>query len=153
MTKVKALRGLAWAMGYACVAIGLFHVLLGNSAIPGAGSAGPTVDSFGRFMGAVFAGYGLAWLWAVRQSPMPLSVIRVLTGVFLLGGVGRLLSLAVEGRPQWFQILLAVVELGLSPVLLWLAAGEERRPVAGEEGPVAGEERPVAGEERAPGKA
>lgn len=126
MAKVRVLRGLAWAMGYACVAIGLFHVLLGNAAIPGAASAGPTVDSFGRFMGAIFAGYGLAWLWAVRQSPVPASAVRVLTAVFLLGGVARLLSLVVEGRPQWFQLVLAAIELGLSPVLLWAADGEER---------------------------
>lgn len=126
MAKVRVLRGLAWAMGYACVAIGLFHVLLGNAAIPGAASAGPTVDSFGRFMGAIFAGYGLAWLWAVRQSPVPASAVRVLTAVFLLGGVARLLSLAVAGRPQWFQLVLAAIELALSPLLLWLADGEER---------------------------
>ncbi|MEU3841039.1 DUF4345 domain-containing protein [Streptomyces sp. NPDC028635] len=129
MTRVGVLRGLAWAMGYACVAIGLFHVLLGNAAIPGAGSAGPTVDSFGRFMGAIFAGYGLAWLWAVRQSPVPAAAVRVLTAVFLLGGAARLLSLAVEGRPQWFQLLLAAVELGLSPLLWWLADSEEKTAV------------------------
>ncbi len=46
-------------MGYACVAIGHFHVLLGNAAIPGAGSADPTVDSLVRFFGALFACYGV----------------------------------------------------------------------------------------------
>ncbi|EXU69848.1 hypothetical protein Z951_02410 [Streptomyces sp. PRh5] len=46
----------------------------------------------------------------------------------LLGGVGRLLSLAVHGWPQWFQIALAVIELGLPPVFLWLADEEERTP-------------------------
>ncbi|NUP37743.1 MAG: DUF4345 domain-containing protein, partial [Streptomyces sp.] len=33
----RALRVLAQLMGWACVAIGLFHVALGNAAIPGAG--------------------------------------------------------------------------------------------------------------------
>ncbi|MFC5144607.1 DUF4345 domain-containing protein [Streptomyces aureoversilis] len=51
---------------------------------------------------------------------------RWLAGVFLLGGVGRLLSLAVHGWPQWFQIVLAVIELGLPPVFFWLADAEER---------------------------
>ncbi|ADI03666.1 hypothetical protein SBI_00545 [Streptomyces bingchenggensis BCW-1] len=122
----RALRVLAQLMGWACVAIGLFHVALGNAAIPGAGSAGATVDSWGRFMGAVFAGYGLAWLWAARQRPIPARAVRWLAGVFLLGGVGRLLSLAVHGWPQWFQIALAAIELSLPPVFFWLADAEER---------------------------
>lgn len=126
MSRDKALRGLVQAMGYACLAIGLFHVLLGNAAIPGGGSAGPTIDSLGRFFGAVFAGYGLGWLWAARQSPIPATAVRWLAGVFLLGAVGRVLSLTVHGWPHWFQVALAVVELVLAPVLLLLADAEER---------------------------
>ncbi|AJC61565.1 hypothetical protein GZL_09042 [Streptomyces sp. 769] len=106
--------------------IGLYHVLLGNAAIPGAGSAGTTVDSWGRFMGASFVGYGLAWLWAARQRPIPAQAVRWLAGVLLLGGAGRLLSLALYGWPHWFQIPLAVIELVLPPVFFWLAAAEER---------------------------
>ncbi|KIZ14713.1 DUF4345 domain-containing protein [Streptomyces natalensis] len=126
MAKAKVLRGLVWAMGYACVAIGLFHVLLGNAAIPGAGSAGPTVDSLGRFFGAIFTGYGLAWLWAARRSPIPASAVRWLAGVFGLGALGRLLSLAVHGWPHWFQVALGIVELALTPLFFWLADAEER---------------------------
>ncbi|OPF80939.1 hypothetical protein VT50_0210320 [Streptomyces antioxidans] len=122
----RTLRVLTQVMGWACVAIGLYHVALGNAAIPGAGSAGTTVDSWGRFMGASFVGYGLAWLWAARQRPIPALAVRWLAGVFLLGGAGRLLSLAVHGWPQWFQIALAVIELGLPPVYFWLADAEER---------------------------
>ncbi|MBL1084411.1 DUF4345 domain-containing protein [Streptomyces actinomycinicus] len=122
----RALRALARLMGWTCVVIGVFHVLLGNAAIPGAGSAGATVDSWGRFMGAAFTGYGLAWLWAARQRPVPARPVRWLAGVFLLGGAGRLLSLVVEGRPHWFQIALAVLELGLPPVFFRLADADER---------------------------
>ncbi|MFB7668587.1 DUF4345 domain-containing protein [Kitasatospora sp. NPDC056138] len=122
----KALRLLMQVMGWTSVAIGLFHLLLGNAAIPGAGSAGATVDSWGRFMGAAFAGYGLAWLWVARQRPIPATAVRWLAGVFLLGGLGRLISLAVDGWPQWFQVVLAAIELGLPPVFLWLAPADER---------------------------
>ncbi|ALO06210.1 hypothetical protein AQF52_0613 [Streptomyces venezuelae] len=126
MTRAKTLRGLVLTMGYACVAIGIAHVLLGNASIPGAESAGPTIDSLGRFFGAIFAGYGLAWLWAARQRPIPATAVRLLTAVFLLGAVGRLLSLAVEGRPHAFQMALAALELALSPLLFWLADAEEK---------------------------
>ncbi|WP_255951848.1 DUF4345 domain-containing protein [Streptomyces odontomachi] len=129
----RALRVLTQLMGWACVLIGVSHVLLGNAAIPGAASAGTTVDSWGRFMGASFSGYGLAWLWAARQRPIPASAVRWLAGVFLLGGVGRLLSLALHGWPQWFQIPLAVIELGLPPVFFWLAHAEERALGSGAE--------------------
>lgn len=122
----RTLRVLVQLMGWACVAIGLFHVLLGNAAIPGAGGAGVTVDSWGRFMGAGFAGYGLAWLWAARQRPIPAAAVRVLAGVLLLGAAGGLLSLARYGWPQWFQIVLTVIELVLPPVCFLLADAEER---------------------------
>ncbi|GHC56301.1 DUF4345 domain-containing protein [Streptomyces flavofungini] len=125
----RALRILTQLMGWSCAAIGLFHMALGNAAIPGAGSAGATVDSWGRFMGAVFVGYGLAWLWAARQRPIPAQAVRWLAGLFLLGGVGRLLSLAAHGWPQWFQIALTVIELGLPPVFFWLADAEEAKDV------------------------
>ncbi|MFG3255802.1 DUF4345 domain-containing protein [Streptomyces sp. NPDC048172] len=128
----RALRGFAWVMGVACVAIGLFHVVGGNAAIPGEADAGATLDSLGRFFGAIFAGYGLAWLWAVRQDPVPARVVRWLAAVFLLGGVGRLLSLAVHGWPHAFQVALTVIELALPPVLFWLADADERaRPASG----------------------
>ncbi|MFG2894769.1 DUF4345 domain-containing protein [Streptomyces sp. NPDC048248] len=126
MAKAKALRGLVLTMGYACLAIGLFHVLLGNASIPGAGSAGATIDSLGRFFGAIFAGYGLAWLLAARQSPIPATAVRWLAGVFLLGAFGRLLSLAVDGWPHWFQVVLTAVELVLPPLIFWLADSEEK---------------------------
>ncbi|WP_189916922.1 DUF4345 domain-containing protein [Kitasatospora xanthocidica] len=122
----RTLRVLTWTMGVACVAIGFFHILLGNAAMPGIADAGPTVGSFGRFMGAVFAGYGAAWIQAARQTPVPARTVRWLAAVLLLGGLARVLSLAVDGRPHGFQLVLMVIELGLAPVYLLLADADER---------------------------
>ncbi|MFI8456027.1 DUF4345 domain-containing protein [Kitasatospora sp. NPDC085464] len=122
----KTLRVLVWAMGVADVAIGFFHILVGNAAVPGAADAGPTIDSFGRFMGAIFAGYGAAWIWAARQAPVPARVVRWLAAVFLLGGLGRVLSIAVDGWPHGFQVVLMGIELGLAPVYFWLADADEQ---------------------------
>ncbi|MBD0690802.1 DUF4345 domain-containing protein [Streptomyces sp. CBMA123] len=122
----KALRVLAWTMGVACVAIGFEHLLGGAVGFPGIADPGPTVDSFGRFMGAVFAGYGAAWIWAARQAPVPARVVRWLAAVFLLGGLGRVLGLAVDGRPHWFQLVLMGIELGLPVVFFRLADADER---------------------------
>ncbi|WP_020668146.1 DUF4345 domain-containing protein [Amycolatopsis nigrescens] len=122
----RLLKGLALAMGIACVAIGVFHFALGIDSVPGEGSAGATVDSRERFYGALFLGYGLAWIWTARQSPIPSKVVRWLTGIFLLGAVGRLLSLAIYGWPQWFQIALTVIELVLPPLYFWLSTADEK---------------------------
>ncbi|MBT2545756.1 DUF4345 domain-containing protein [Streptomyces sp. ISL-44] len=122
----RTLKWLVLAMGAACVAIGLAHVALGNAAIPGASSAGATVDSLGRFLGATFAGYGLAWIWAARQSPIPASAVRWLAAVFPLGAAGRLLSLVVHGWPNGFQVALTLVELVMPPLYFWLADADEK---------------------------
>ncbi|MBT2446145.1 DUF4345 domain-containing protein [Streptomyces sp. ISL-43] len=122
----RVLRYLVLAMGFACVAIGLLHVALGNDSVPGASSAGATVDSLQRFFGAIFAGYGLAWLWAARRSPIPATAVRLLAAVFLLGAVGRLLSIAAHGWPHRFQVILTVIELVMPPLYFWLADADEK---------------------------
>ncbi len=108
------------------MAIGLLHFALGIDSVPGEGSSGATVDSRERFYGAIFLGYGLAWLWAARQRPLPARVVRWLTGIFFLGGLGRLVSLLAHGQPHWFQVVLTVLELALPPVFLWLSPADER---------------------------
>lgn len=123
----RTLRILAYVMGVACVAIGVLHFTLGIDSVPGEGDAGATVDSRERFYGAIFAGYGLAWVWTARQVPVPATAVRWLAAVFLAGALGRLLSMLVHGQPQWFQVVLAVVEVALPPVFFWFADADELR--------------------------
>lgn len=125
-TSLKTLRWLTFLTGALCAAIGVFHFALGVASVPGEGSAGATVDSRERFYAAVFFGYGIAWVWVARQSPMPLIVVRWLAAIFFLGGAGRVLSLAVHGKPQWFQLALTVIELVLPALFLWLSMAAAR---------------------------
>ncbi|MFE9119951.1 DUF4345 domain-containing protein [Streptomyces sp. NPDC007172] len=122
----RLLKWLSWAMGVADMAIGALHLTVGMGAVPGAGSPGPTVDSLMRFFGAIFLGYGLAWIWVARQSPIPSRAVRALAAVFFLGGAARLLSWAALGRPDSFQIVLMGIELALPPLYFWLAGADER---------------------------
>ncbi|MGW7443989.1 DUF4345 domain-containing protein [Kitasatospora sp. NPDC054795] len=80
--------------------------------MPGIADAGPTVGGFGRFTGAVFAGYGVAWIRAARQAPVPARAVRWLAAVLLLGGLARVLSIVVDGRPHWFQLVLMASNSG-----------------------------------------
>ena len=128
------LRWLAVVMGVTCAAIGLYHVVLGIGSVPGEGTAGTlagiTVDSRERFYNAIFFGYGVAWLWAARQRPMPLGIVRWLAGFMFLGGIGRVVSFAVYGAPHWFQIPLAVIELVVPPVFIALTTAVGRKRFA-----------------------
>ena len=85
------------------------------------------MDSRERFYGAIFAGYGLACIWVVRRAPIDKVLVNWLAGIFLLGGVGRLLSWAVEGRPHWFQLPLTALELVVPPIIFGLARGLDQR--------------------------
>ncbi|NKY59013.1 DUF4345 domain-containing protein [Nocardia flavorosea] len=129
----KTLRRLCWVMGVACVLIGLEHLIVGPQTVPDTGDLTATDDSQNRFFSAIFAGYGIAWVWAARQSPIPADAVRLLAAVFLAGGIARLLSVAVHGRPHWFVIALTVVEFTLPPVFFWLTreAGDRARALPG----------------------
>ncbi|MGW2367517.1 DUF4345 domain-containing protein [Streptomyces sp. NPDC001667] len=119
------LKWLSWIMGVACVAIGAVHIVSGMDSVPG-GSAGPTVDSLVRFFAAIFLGYGLAWIWVARQTPIPSKAVRALAGMLFLGGLSRIPSWIAVGRPNGFQLALMAVELALPPVYFWLSTAGER---------------------------
>lgn len=122
----RTLRVLAMVMGVSCALIGLYHFGLGQASVPGAGASTATIDSRERFYSAIFFGFGLAWIWAARQTPISSTVIRMLSAVFLLGGVGRLISLAALGSPHWLQIAEMVVEVLLPPVFFLVSAADEK---------------------------
>lgn len=44
---------------------------------------------------------------AAGKSPIRADEVHTLAGLMLAGGVGRLISRAVNGRPHWFQYVLA----------------------------------------------
>jgi hypothetical protein len=115
------LKSLATATGAASVAIGCYHFALGTASVPGATDANATVDSRERFYSAIFAGYGIAWIRAARTSPIRAGDVRLLAGVMLAGGVGRLLSRVRNGRPHWFQDVLTAVEFAVPAAFFALA--------------------------------
>ncbi|MGW1738228.1 DUF4345 domain-containing protein [Nocardia sp. NPDC001965] len=123
----KSLWWLCWAMGIACLLIGIAHIVIGPAAVPDTGTLTATDDNQNRFFGAVFAGYGLAWIWAVRQSPIHLDAVRWLTGIMFVGGLARFVSVAVHGWPHGFVIALTVLELTLPPIYFWSARGTASR--------------------------
>jgi hypothetical protein len=84
---MSALRTFGRVTGWTCMAIGGIQLFGGVRWEPGiAGHA--TVDSHVRFMGPVFAGYGLGWLDATAAPDPDLDRMRVLAGL-MAGPRGR----------------------------------------------------------------
>ncbi|WP_420110551.1 DUF4345 domain-containing protein [Pseudactinotalea sp.] len=111
--------------GWTCIAIGAVQFLGGVRGEPGMeGEA--TVDSHVRFMGPVFAGYGLGWLDAAEASEPDLSRMRLLAGLMAFGGVGRLVTRATRGRPHRFHDVLLTLELA-APMIVEIAGRSDRR--------------------------
>lgn len=117
-------------MGFACIVIGGIQLAGGVRGEPGM-SGDATVDSHVRFMGPVFAGYGLGWLDAVATDP-DVRRMRALAGLMALGGIGRLVTRATLGRPHRFHDLLLVIELA-APLMVE-AANRRGRHVRRQEG-------------------
>lgn len=121
---MSALRTLGRVTGWACVTIGGVQLVGGTRGEPGM-TGDATVDSHVRFMGPVFAGYGLAWLDAAAAGEPDLRRMRLLSGLMALGGVGRLATRANLGRPHRFHDVLLAVELA-APVVVEAVGRRER---------------------------
>ncbi|MGN5239392.1 MULTISPECIES: DUF4345 domain-containing protein [unclassified Rhodococcus (in: high G+C Gram-positive bacteria)] len=121
---MSGLKILGRVTGWACIAIGGLQLVGGVSGEPGM-TGDATVDSHVRFMGPVFAGYGLGWLDAAATPEPNLDRMRILAGLMALGGVGRLATRSTLGRPHRFHDLLLAVELA-SPVVVEALARRER---------------------------
>jgi hypothetical protein len=120
------LRNLAGITGLSCIAIGIYHFALGTASVPGATDANATVDSRERFYSAYFAGYGVAWLRAARKSPIRAGEVRLLAGLMLISGIGRLISLVHNGRPHWFQEVLTAIEFIVPAAFFGIAEADEK---------------------------
>jgi hypothetical protein len=108
-----------------CVAIGAIQLVGGVSSEPGM-SRDATVDSHVRFMGPMFAGYGLAWLDAAAPTEPDLNRMRVLSGLMALGGLGRVATRVTCGRPHRFHDVLLAVELA-APLVVEAVARRSAR--------------------------
>jgi len=116
---VQVLLGL---FGASAIGISLLHVVLGPAAIPGSIPVNATMDSEDRFYATLFAAYGVALLWCVKDIERKSSVVYFLALTFFVGGLARLVSIAAVGLPNRFFIAMTVIELLLPLVVAILQA-------------------------------
>jgi Domain of unknown function (DUF4345) len=105
--------------------VGLLHMTLGVAADLQLGAAlapellrDPVLDSQDRFQGAVFMGYGALLYLCLTDLRSYAAVFRIVSASIALGGVARLLSIALHGLPPPPVLGLIGVEVVLVPLLL-----------------------------------
>jgi len=101
----------------------VLHIALGPRAIPGAVAVNTTMDSEDRFYAIFFLAYGAALLWCSADVERKTGMVLFLSAVFFVGGLTRLLSMAIVGPPNPFFLVMTALEL-LVPVVI---VGVQRR--------------------------
>ncbi len=104
------------------VAAGLYGVLTGIDGIGTNPTVNVSADSHFRYLSGLQTGLGLLFLTCVPGIEGKTTLFRFLTLVVVLGGLARLLGLALTGVPSLTMLAALVLELGLAPLLcLWQA--------------------------------
>jgi hypothetical protein len=90
--------------------------------------ASPNVDNEFRFYAVLWIAYGIVLLRTATRLPADLHWVPPLTGIFLAGGFGRLLSIARHGPPDPLFMLLTYLEFALCAIFLvaWFLARRSR---------------------------
>jgi hypothetical protein len=98
------------------IAIALLHIVFGPSSIPGSVPVNATMDSEDRFYATLFAAYGVAVIWCVKDIERKSAIVYFLLATFFAGGLARLLSVAAVGLPNGFFVAMTVLELSIPVV-------------------------------------
>ena len=95
--------------------LGVSDPLYASSGVP----ALPVLDSNLRFFGGVWLGLGLALLWLVPRIETESVLFRVVWGGIFLGGIGRLLSMAMVGLPPLPFVGFTALEVIGAPLFVY----------------------------------
>ncbi|MGQ0455806.1 MAG: DUF4345 domain-containing protein [Hyphomicrobium sp.] len=84
------------------------------------GAAGVSLDSHVRYLSGLLLGIGLAFWSFIPRIESVTTPARILTALVLIGGLARLLGLALHGMPSPGMAFGLVMELIVTPLLcLW----------------------------------
>jgi len=106
-------------VGLVLAGFGAYYLILGTAGLPDteAGPVNPTLESQFRFFSAMMVGVGAAFITIAIKFQWANMLWLVCLMVFV-GGIGRVLSWAFSGTPNYLLIILMVVELAFPPALL-----------------------------------
>jgi hypothetical protein len=114
------LRAAVGLGGLVPVSAGLAGVLLGPAMLGEA--AGTSADSHHRYLSGLLLGVGLGFWTTIPRIEAATLPFRLLTGIVVLGGLGRLVALGARGLPDAPMLAGLLMELLVTPLLcLWQA--------------------------------
>jgi Domain of unknown function (DUF4345) len=100
------------------VAIGLYGILFGQALTGDAVSI--SAESHFRYLSGLLFGIGICFWSTVPAIEIKTKRFRILTLIVVIGGLGRLVGLALTGLPSIFMLGGMLLELVVTPVLcLW----------------------------------
>ncbi len=97
---------------------GLFGVVRGSAMIEGVASGAVDLDSHFRYLSGVLLGAGIAFAACIPSLGRRSPTFTTLSGIVILGGFARLLSVATDGVPGPGHLFGLIMELGVVPLLL-----------------------------------
>jgi hypothetical protein len=101
------------------ISAGLFGVLFGPEGLLG-DRVSVSADSHFRYLSGLLLGLGLCFWSTIPGIEEKTGRFRLLTLLVVIGGLGRLLGLALTGIPSLFMLGGLVMELAVTPLLcLW----------------------------------
>jgi hypothetical protein len=118
------------AMGAACLvplAAGGAGIVESAGMIGGMSRFPPDLDSHFRYLSGLLLGIGVAFTGCLFALDRTILLFRTLSGIVILGGIARLLSLATAGIPGGGHLFGLAMELGAVPALLgwhWRLLGD-----------------------------
>jgi hypothetical protein len=122
MRERQALQRVVAVVALVPVLSGLYGVLFGLNGMGGRGLVDVSADSHFRYLSGLHLGIGILFWTCVPGIETKTTLFRFLTLVVVLGGLGRLLGLALTGLPSLIMLAALAVELAVTPLLcLWQA--------------------------------
>ncbi len=116
----RALQIVVAVLGLVPVLTGLAGMVLGPSMAGLDPSATPVaLDSHVRYLSGLLLAIGLGFWSTIPRIERQTARFRLLTGLVVIGGLGRLLGLALAGRPPAPMLFGLGMELVVTPSLCW----------------------------------
>jgi hypothetical protein len=113
------LRVVVAVSGIVPVAAGLAGIISGAAMLGGHPAANLTLDSHLRYLSGLLLAIGIGFWSTIPQIESQAPRFRLLTAIVVIGGLGRLYGILVEGLPPAPMLFGLAMELGVTPLLCW----------------------------------